>query len=279
MALRDPDMIAAAQMPFLPAPMRPVPQISEAPVFDARAMVESTKRKVDNPVYGAMPGGTAEGRAAADAARAQMRRRRRRNRAIAWVFAVVFLGVVAGAGYLAYRAYQDDRDRQQAASSDASSDTSDPAALSPLGQEVEALDALDAVNSAATPAAGGLVGAIDDAKAAVGQGDTRAPSASSLALGDVLPPEVLELARPLDPVDGFTRYVVAMSDLEAADQIAADAWVARLQSLPQATSASPGLAVLPAVEAGHVAIAVQAIDGLLTRLVVVGVAPDISVDQ
>src|SRR5215218_8201273 len=69
---RDPEIIESAEMPYLPPPVRPVPQITAPPVFDAKAMVDATKRKVDNPVYGQIPKGTPEGKAAADAARAKM---------------------------------------------------------------------------------------------------------------------------------------------------------------------------------------------------------------
>ena len=111
--LRDPELIESAQVPYLPPATPPVPQVTAPPVFDAKVLVDATKRKVENPVYGHMPKGTPEGRAAAEAARAKMRRKRRRNKILGWVMAIVFIAVVAGAGYALYTMYQDDQDKER----------------------------------------------------------------------------------------------------------------------------------------------------------------------
>src|SRR4051794_24234091 len=107
-ALRDPSLLVAADAPYLPPPA-PRPVVASAPAFDAKALVEGTKRhKVANPTYGPMPTGTAEGRAAAEAARAKMRRKRRRNKMLGWVTAVTLLVVAGGVSYVLYNMYQDD---------------------------------------------------------------------------------------------------------------------------------------------------------------------------
>src|SRR4051794_410783 len=93
-ALRDPGLLIGADAPYLPPAAPPRPAVASAPVFDAKALVEGTKRhKVANPGYGPMPMGTPEGRAAAEAARAKMRRKRRRNKMLGWVTAVTLLVV------------------------------------------------------------------------------------------------------------------------------------------------------------------------------------------
>ena len=113
--LRDPEMIDSAQVPYLPPATPPVPQVTAPPVFDAKVLVDATKRKVENPVYGHMPKGTPEAKAAAEAARAKMRRKRRRNKILGWAMAIVFIAVVAGAGYALYTMYQDDQAKERAA--------------------------------------------------------------------------------------------------------------------------------------------------------------------
>ena len=190
--LRDPELIESAQMPYLPPATPPVPQVTAPPVFDAKVLVDATKRKVENPAYGHMPKGTPEGRAAADAARARMRQKRRRNKILAWVMAIAFVAVLAGAGYALYTMYQDDQDKEQAAreADAAAKDAALAGALTPLGQQEQVIGALDDVNSGATPSAGGLLGAVEDAKQAVGQENGQSPAAAPLALADVLPPGI-----------------------------------------------------------------------------------------
>jgi hypothetical protein len=160
-------------------------------VFDAKAMVEATKRKVENPVYGHMPTGTPEGRAAAEAARQAMRRKRSRNKWIGRSLGVVLLGGIGAAGYVGYRAYQDDqaeRDAERkAALDDSAVDAGDVVAPGPLGGQVAVIDALDAVNSGATPGAGGLIDAVDAAKEVVGQTNAQAGAGASPPACPALP--------------------------------------------------------------------------------------------
>ena len=133
--------MATAQVPYLPPATPPKPTISAPPVFDARAMVDATKRKVDNPAYGQMPKGTPEARAAAEAARAGMRRKRRRNKILGWVMAFVFFAVLGGVGYALYRTYQEDQQDQDAETeaTETGDGDAEPGALSPLGEQVEVI--------------------------------------------------------------------------------------------------------------------------------------------
>src|SRR4029079_18894573 len=139
-ALRDPDLIAATEVPYLPPAAPPRPAVAAPPAFDAKVMVDATKRnKIENPAYGPMPTGTAEGRAAADALRAKMRQKRRRNKRLGWVMAIVVIGVVGGGGYAPYTMYQDDQESQKEQRAERSAERADaatgdePGALSPLG--------------------------------------------------------------------------------------------------------------------------------------------------
>ena len=109
MALRDPELIAASAVPYLPPSIvDPTPTASPA-VFDARAMVEATRRKVENPAHPHSSKPTHESWAGVDAARTAMRRKRRRNSFIGRVAALAFLAALAGGGYLTYREYQSDQ--------------------------------------------------------------------------------------------------------------------------------------------------------------------------
>ena len=81
MALDDPELVVSGEAPYLPPAAPPKPAVAQPQTFDAKTLVDATKRnKIENPVYGHMPTGSEEGRAAADAARARMRAKRRRNK-------------------------------------------------------------------------------------------------------------------------------------------------------------------------------------------------------
>src|SRR4029078_2896741 len=110
-ALDDPELVAApGEAPYLPPAAPPKPAVTTTVVFDAKTLVDATRRnKVENPTYGQMPTGTPEGRAAVEAAKARMRQRRRRNKMIGWVMAVVVLVLAAGAGFALYRLFEDDQ--------------------------------------------------------------------------------------------------------------------------------------------------------------------------
>src|SRR5690349_2527574 len=166
-------MVDATQVPYLPPAPKPEPPPTAPPVFDAKAMVDATKRnKVENPAYGHLPTGTPEGRAAADALRAKMRQKRRRNKMIGRVIAIVSIVVVVGGGYALYKMYQADQktEQQQQAQREAeraAKRAESVGALTPLGQQEQVLSAMDDVNSGGTPSAGALVGAADAARTAV----------------------------------------------------------------------------------------------------------------
>lgn len=287
-ALRDPVLIKATEVPFLPPAAPPRPAIAAPPVFDAKAMVDSTKRtKIDNPSYGSMPTGTPESRAAADALRAKMRRKRRRNKMFGWAMAIVFVVVVGGTGFAVYTMYKDDQEanssrRERRVTADADAATGDqPAALTPLGEQEQVIGAMNALDSDATPSAGGLVGAADAAQNAVNQLNNANASVTSqptLAVSDVLPFKIAAVATELQPLDGFTRYTVAVDDAIRADPLGTPGWLDRLEKLPQASADSLGSRELPAVGSGEIAIALQTSGDRVTRLVVVSADPAIYVD-
>jgi hypothetical protein len=187
MALADPQLLAEAQVPHLPppAPARPA-VVAPPPVFDAKAMVDATRRKVDNPVYGQLPSGTAEGHAALEVARARMRRKRRRNKVLGWVLLIAFAAVVAGVGYALYTMYQDDQDRanaEQGADSPGTTGTGDesPGALSPLGEQAEVIEGLDDLNSGAAASGRAAQQAIDQAQQVVDEaaGESDSPTTAA----------------------------------------------------------------------------------------------------
>jgi hypothetical protein len=288
MALDEPALVAKGEMPFLPPAAPPKPAVSAPPVFDAKAMVDATKRnKVENPVYGHMPTGTPEGRAGVEAARARMRRKRRRNKIFGWVLTIVFFAVAGGVGFALYTMHQDDQDEQQeqqsasAAADDAADDAADeesPGALTPLGEQEQVIEALDDLNSGITPSAGGLVGAVEDARDVVGQINEQSTASQSLLLADVLPPDIAAVATELQTLNGLTRYMIVVDDAVRAAPLTSPGWLARLQALPQAPELSPGLTLVPAVGAGEIAIGLQVDGDQVTRLVVLGSDPEIRVD-
>ncbi|MCB0965995.1 MAG: hypothetical protein KDB37_04105 [Ilumatobacter sp.] len=174
-APRLPDPAAVPYLPDAPRPVaaEPVPE----PDFDARAMVEAQKVRANpNPAYGGMPAATDETKEAVEKLRYQAAKQKRRNKLVGRATLAVFCGMIVTAGFLVYRAFQD----EQAARDDSGApDTvgvgagaddsggSEPAALTPIGEQAEVIAGLDVLNSGAGASAGGFLGAVDDARAAV----------------------------------------------------------------------------------------------------------------
>lgn len=267
-----------AEVPFLPSARPPQPAPA-APVFDAKAMVESQRHGNANPAYGAMPTGTDEGRAAARRLRDEANRKRRRSRVAGRVVGVVVLVAAAAGGYLAWRATNDD----DPAPADPVTTTDDGAdgeggALTPVGEQEQVIDALDDVNSGARPSAGGLLDAVEDARDLVGQAEppVAAPAEpAGLLVADLFTPAVLDHTDVLDPADGYERFVVRAADLAAADPNALDLLIGRLLALPQVAADDPALAAAPVVLPGDIAVAIQRDDDRITRIVAVAADPAI----
>jgi hypothetical protein len=150
-------------MPFLPAAVLPTPSVvAEPATFDAKAMVESQRSAVANPAYGALPTGTDASREASNHLRAQAQKKRRRNKRVGQLAVVLLLGAMATGGFFVYRAYQKG---QAEADAEVSGDVStDADAVTPLGEQGAALEALDDLNSVTPASAGGLLGAVDEAR-------------------------------------------------------------------------------------------------------------------
>lgn len=278
MALRDPELIAASTIPYLPPPVKDPTPASAPAVFDARAMVEATRRKVDNPVYGQIPKGTPESRAAMDAARVAMRRKRRRNTIVGRVTGLVFLAALVGGGYLVYRQYQSDQNEPSLIGAD---DGGGAGALTPIGEQAAVVDALDSVNSGITPSAGEMMtNLVEAAEAAVGQDSGQGEfGPPDLLVAEMLPSEIVAVADVLEPVDGYGRYVVDVATAEATAPSKSAEWIGRLQTLAQAPPDSAGLSVLPPVESGEIAIAVQTSADRVVHIVALGPGLDIRVDR
>lgn len=183
-------------VPFLPdAPSRSTPEPPPDPMFDAKAMVESQKPQPDTaPAYGAMPTATADSQQAVQQLRAEAQKKRRRNRTVARLVFVVFCGIVIAAAYFAYRAFQDEQAQRDDDNEQIATDTDggatdaldelagdDPAALTPVGEQAEVIAGMDVLNDVATGSAGGLLGAVDDAQAAVDDLNGAEPAADEPA--------------------------------------------------------------------------------------------------
>ena len=165
---------AIPDAPYVPPPTPVAPAPSEPVAFDAKAMVESQKHYRTDPAYGALPSGTESGRDAAEKLRLQAQKKRRRNRLVGRAVVLVLLGGVAAAGWFGYQAYQNQQDRdaaeRAAAADDEPMDALDAAvALSPLGEQQEIVDGIEVLDDTAQAGAGGLLGAVDDAREVIGE--------------------------------------------------------------------------------------------------------------
>ena len=282
MALDDPHLVAD-EMPYLPPAPPPKPAVNVPQVFDAKTLVNATKRKVENPAYGHMPTGTPEGRAAADAARARMRHKRRRNKILGWVMTIAFLALIGGVGYALYTMYQHDQDKEHAeqaakAAEAEAADSRSAGAATPLGEQAEIIEGLDELNSGAVASGRAATQAIDQAQQVANDANGQPEGSSSTSIVDVLPPEIAAVATELRPLDGMTRYIVVFDDAALAAPLATPGWVARLQGMPQSRAQSDGQTLLPAVGPGEIAIAFTSDGDQVTRLIVVSTDPAIHVD-
>jgi hypothetical protein len=187
-------------------------------------------------------------------------------------------------GYALYTLYQDDQDerhdeQEARAAADAAEPDSAAGALTPIGEQAAVSEGLGDVNSG--PVAGGGVAqqAINDAQQAVDQANGAAGASGTIAVSDVLPPEIADLATELQPMDGLTRYIVDVDHAALVEPLSTPGWLTYLLNLPQVPENDAGLSVLPAVGPGEVALAVQTEGDRVTRLVVLGVRPEIRIDQ
>jgi hypothetical protein len=283
----EPPPAPSAPMPTLPPAAPIVPQPAETPAFDAKAMVEATAPKVDNPSYGGLPTATPEGLEASRRLRAQARRKRQRNRLLAWTVVAVFLGGVGFAGWFAYRAYQDDQDRQAAEREAArAADEGDeggiaPGALTPLGNQQQVIDALDDINSSdAQLSGGGLRDIVDRAQAAVdgANGESNDPAPRGASVDAVLPASAVAVAVRLDDAEGYERFIVSVGEWSAANPAEYRAWLEAMAAEPQLGAGSPVFGVIPPVKRGEIAVALRREGDVLVRAIVVGLDPDLHVE-
>ena len=269
-----------AGTPFLPA-AQPVaaPPAPEPAAFDAKAMVESQKRVVANPAYGAIPKATPESIEAARALRAKAQRKRRRNKALGWSVALGMLGGIGVAGWFAYQAYQDDQEQLDAdrAAAQADGSSAAPGALTPLGNQQEVIDALEDVNSGgARPSAGALGDIVDEAQAAVDS--INGTSSAELTLLDVRPRAVARLGSRLENLAGYERHVVVAAELAADSPDEYARFVTLMQAQPQIDGRAPTFDVLPDLAPGEIGFAI-ALDGeRVIQAIVLSDDPEIHVD-
>ena len=289
---------AAEDAPYLPAATPPVPTPAPEPEFDAAAMVASQKHFNANPTYGEMPSGSAAGRDAARLLREQANRRRRRARVLG---RLVMLLVLVGLGVGGYFVYQLVRDAQDdgtveeteagddaATAEDATADSDTPAALTPLGEQAEVIAGQEILNDAARPGGSGLLDAIDDARDVVGDvnsdvaADPAAPADGPTAAvepiveGDVLPLVLESVSEQLPTEDGFERYVIDATAFESANVGAYGRFVAVAAAQPRTDS--PAFALLPELGPTEIGLAVQRVDGELSRVVIVTADRSLAVD-
>ena len=227
--LPDAPPTVAGAAPFLPDAPRPVAEPAPEPEFDAKAMVESQKHYNPNPVYGAMPSGSEQGREAARKLREEANRKRKRGKVIGRIFGVVFLAAAGVVGYFVYRAIQDANSDDVDVATDAGADPAGPSlsdsaggAITPAGNLDEALAASDALNQVAVAGAGGYLDAIDDARDVVADinGDTPAdasadtPTDGGSSAAPIVAPTVIEAA--------VTRLDLGGTDGSIVEQIVSD---------------------------------------------------------
>ncbi len=236
-------------------------------------MVASQKRFEWKPVYGEIPRGTPESLETAEQLRELARRKRRRNRLIGWFIALALAAAIGIAGWFAYRAYQDDQD-QRAADRAARAATEATEAPGVLGEQDQVVELLDDLNSGgATSSAGGLLGAVDDARTVVDGVDEGAEAVDALTIDDVLPQPIVRLGRRLDDAEGHTRYVVdgRLFASDSPDEYAR--FLALAEALPQRDADAAELGLIPALQPAEIGVAIQ-VDG--DRLIgAVIVSPDL----
>jgi len=259
--------------------------VAEPAAFDAKAMIESQKHVVQAPVYGAIPIGTLDSVAAAEALRVEAQRKWRRNRTIVRLIALVTLGGVGTAGWFGYQAFQADQDQldadREAAQADGSAGA--PGALTPLGNQQGVIDAVEDANSGVSAGAGGLVGAVDDARAAVEEiNRTEAVDDSSVPVGfalvDVRPEPVVRLGTRLESLGGYERHVIDTRQLASDSPAEYARFVALMQALTQVDPEAITFDVLPAMAPGEIGFAIARDGDRVIQAIIASADPPIHVD-
>lgn len=274
-----PTPVGADFVPYLP-PVRRADAAPEQPAaFDAKLMVDSTKRKVENPVYGKMPTGSDEGRAAVEAARKKMNRKRARNKLIARAVAISFLGGIAAAGWFGYQAYQDDQDRQAAERAAKAAVGESPGAAGPLGQQAQVIEVMDDLNSGAAPSAGALLEAVEDARAVVGESNDSDVVVPPITFFDVIPLAASAVTEPAGTADGLDLFQIDARLFESSAPEAYAKWTARWTSATQADPTDPAFAVLPDPGSGQISIGMRVEDDVVTRLLIASNNPPIHINR
>jgi hypothetical protein len=291
-AVPAPDPVFAidqsADAPYVPAPAPVAAPPAEAPVFDAKAMVDSQKRVNDNPAYGALPSGTEASREASKQLRAKAQRKRARNKLLGRVLVVLLLAGVAAGGWFGYQAYQDEQERNaadRAAAAD-DDDTDDPAALTPLGEQAEVVAGLDTLSDAPVGRAGGLAGAIDSAREVVGdgsEGDDEAAADPGAAptpftYDVVVPPIVRTNGERLPDATGRETYVINADEFAAGDPDGFGLFVRLMAIQPQLIPEANAFADLPPVAPDQIIISVVRTGDRIERAIVFGESVDLRVD-
>ena len=247
-------------------------------------MVESQKHIVQSPVYGQIPTGTPESVAAARKLRVKAQRKRRRNRTFAWFVALAMLGGIVTAGWFGYQAFQDDQEQLDAdrAAAQADGSAGAPGALTPLGNQQAVIEAIEDVNSGATASAGGFLGAVEDAQAAVegiNGADTEAsPAAPALTVLDLRPEPVLRLGLELESVGGYERHVIDGRRFAADSPAEFERFVALMQAQPQVDPQATTFEALPPLAPGEIGFAILRDGDRVLQAIIVSSDPPIHVD-
>ena len=273
-----------ADAPYVPAPTPVAAPPTEAPVFDAKAMVESQKRVNDNPAYGALPTGTEASKEASKKLRAKAQRKKSRNKAFVRVLGLVLLAGIAAAGWFGYQAYQDEQNAESAVVSD---DRDAEEILEDFGSQGQMINAQDALNEAVVPrvGGGGLGGAIDSAREAVGDinGDAAietgdAPAPTPFTYDVVVPPIVQKIGERFPDATGRETYVVNADEFAQGDPEAFGLWVRLMAIQPQLIPEAEAFVGLPAVAADEIVIAVVRNGDQIEQATVVGESVALRVD-
>ena len=208
---------------------------------------------------------------------------------------LILLVGMAAAGFFGFRAFQDDQGKDATepdTTAAVDDDTDDPAALTPVGEQAEAVAALDELNSGATASAGGLLGAVDDARDVMGQTDNgattadgtaddatpAAPAGAGLTIADVLPDVVVAQGERLPDLSGRETYVISAPTFSQTDAAAFGRFVEVLSSQPQIDPTSDVFADYPELEPGAILISVDRDGDTLRRVIVVAADSGIYVD-
>ena len=143
----------------------------------------------------------------------------------------------------------------------------------------QVIEVMDDLNAGATPSAGALLEAVEDARAVVGESNDSDVAVPPITFFDVIPLAASAVTEPAGTADGLDLFQIDARLFESSAPEAYAKWTARWTSATQADPTDPAFAVLPAPGSGQISIGMRVEDDVVTRLLIASNNPPIHINR